>query len=44
MGIWLEALWEGGLSFCVSGCTPRRCGRGVSDVVITREEAERIRR
>eukprot|EP00076_Gallus_gallus_P032048 XP_024997586.1 2-oxoglutarate and iron-dependent oxygenase domain-containing protein 3 [Gallus gallus] len=26
------------------GCTPRRCGRGVSDVVITREEAERIRR
>uniref|UniRef100_A0A8C2UE05 2-oxoglutarate and iron dependent oxygenase domain containing 3 n=1 Tax=Coturnix japonica TaxID=93934 RepID=A0A8C2UE05_COTJA len=26
------------------GCTPRRCGRGVSDAVITREEAERIRR
>ncbi|XP_008050307.1 2-oxoglutarate and iron-dependent oxygenase domain-containing protein 3 [Carlito syrichta] len=25
------------------GCTPRKCGRGVSDVVITREEAERIR-
>uniref|UniRef100_A0A8C9FCJ5 2-oxoglutarate and iron dependent oxygenase domain containing 3 n=1 Tax=Pavo cristatus TaxID=9049 RepID=A0A8C9FCJ5_PAVCR len=27
-----------------AGCTPRRCGRGVSDAVITREEAERIRR
>ncbi|XP_027519885.1 2-oxoglutarate and iron-dependent oxygenase domain-containing protein 3 isoform X1 [Corapipo altera] len=26
------------------GCTPRRCGRGVSDAIITREEAERIRR
>lgn len=26
------------------GCTPRKCGRGVTDVVITREEAERIRR
>lgn len=25
------------------GCTPRKCGRGVSDVVITREEAQRIR-
>ncbi|OXB81171.1 UNVERIFIED_CONTAM: hypothetical protein H355_005101 [Colinus virginianus] len=25
-------------------CTPRRCGRGVTDAVITREEAERIRR
>ncbi|KAJ7397119.1 2-oxoglutarate and iron-dependent oxygenase domain-containing protein 3 [Pitangus sulphuratus] len=25
------------------GCTPRRCGRGVSDAIITREEAERIR-
>ncbi|XP_009431844.2 2-oxoglutarate and iron-dependent oxygenase domain-containing protein 3 isoform X1 [Pan troglodytes] len=25
------------------GCTPRKCGRGVTDVVITREEAERIR-
>nr|XP_051694762.1 2-oxoglutarate and iron-dependent oxygenase domain-containing protein 3 isoform X7 [Oryctolagus cuniculus] len=27
----------------VFGCTPRKCGRGVSDVVITREEAQRIR-
>ncbi|XP_005407251.1 PREDICTED: 2-oxoglutarate and iron-dependent oxygenase domain-containing protein 3 isoform X1 [Chinchilla lanigera] len=26
------------------GCTPRKCGRGVTDVVISREEAERIRR
>ncbi|XP_030683951.1 2-oxoglutarate and iron-dependent oxygenase domain-containing protein 3 isoform X2 [Nomascus leucogenys] len=25
------------------GCTPRKCGRGVTDVVITRKEAERIR-
>uniref|UniRef100_A0A493T2Y2 2-oxoglutarate and iron dependent oxygenase domain containing 3 n=1 Tax=Anas platyrhynchos platyrhynchos TaxID=8840 RepID=A0A493T2Y2_ANAPP len=25
------------------GCTPRKCGRGVTDAVITREEAERIR-
>ncbi|ELW68177.1 hypothetical protein TREES_T100007376, partial [Tupaia chinensis] len=25
------------------GCTPRRCGRGVTDTVITREDAERIR-
>nr|XP_021391497.1 2-oxoglutarate and iron-dependent oxygenase domain-containing protein 3 [Lonchura striata domestica] len=27
-----------------AGCTPRKCGRGVTDTVITREEAERIRR
>lgn len=26
------------------GCTPRKCGRGVTDMVITREEAEQIRR
>ncbi|XP_010152819.1 PREDICTED: 2-oxoglutarate and iron-dependent oxygenase domain-containing protein 3, partial [Eurypyga helias] len=26
------------------GCTPRKCGRGVTDAVITREEATRIRR
>ncbi|XP_075626934.1 2-oxoglutarate and iron-dependent oxygenase domain-containing protein 3 isoform X2 [Balearica regulorum gibbericeps] len=26
------------------GCTPRKCGRGVTDAIITREEAERIRR
>ncbi|XP_076209819.1 2-oxoglutarate and iron-dependent oxygenase domain-containing protein 3 isoform X2 [Aptenodytes patagonicus] len=26
------------------GCTPRKCGRGVTDAVITRGEAERIRR
>ncbi|XP_065418779.1 2-oxoglutarate and iron-dependent oxygenase domain-containing protein 3 isoform X3 [Chrysemys picta bellii] len=26
------------------GCTPRKCGRGITDAVITREEAERIRR
>ncbi|XP_075296871.1 2-oxoglutarate and iron-dependent oxygenase domain-containing protein 3 isoform X2 [Opisthocomus hoazin] len=25
------------------GCTPRKCGRGVTDAVITKEEAERIR-
>ncbi|KAL0595779.1 2-oxoglutarate and iron-dependent oxygenase domain-containing protein 3 [Plecturocebus cupreus] len=25
------------------GCTPRKCGRGVTDAVITREEADRIR-
>ncbi|XP_045155466.1 2-oxoglutarate and iron-dependent oxygenase domain-containing protein 3 [Echinops telfairi] len=25
------------------GCTPRKCGRGVSDLVITREEAARVR-
>ncbi|XP_047613679.1 2-oxoglutarate and iron-dependent oxygenase domain-containing protein 3 isoform X2 [Phacochoerus africanus] len=25
------------------GCTPRKCGRGVSDAVITRDEARRIR-
>lgn len=29
---------------CVAGCTPRKCGRGVTDAVITRAEAERIRR
>ncbi|XP_066056700.1 2-oxoglutarate and iron-dependent oxygenase domain-containing protein 3 [Chamaea fasciata] len=27
-----------------AGCTPRKCGRGVTDAVVTREEAERIRR
>ncbi|XP_066188199.1 2-oxoglutarate and iron-dependent oxygenase domain-containing protein 3 [Sylvia atricapilla] len=27
-----------------AGCTPIKCGRGVTDAVITREEAERIRR
>ncbi|XP_071619964.1 2-oxoglutarate and iron-dependent oxygenase domain-containing protein 3 isoform X2 [Heliangelus exortis] len=26
------------------GCTPRKCGRGVTDAVITREEAVRVRR
>ncbi|MBZ3875785.1 2-oxoglutarate and iron-dependent oxygenase domain-containing protein 3 [Sciurus carolinensis] len=26
------------------GCTPRKCGRGVTDVVITREEAQRVLR
>uniref|UniRef100_A0A7M4FVJ3 2-oxoglutarate and iron dependent oxygenase domain containing 3 n=1 Tax=Crocodylus porosus TaxID=8502 RepID=A0A7M4FVJ3_CROPO len=26
------------------GCTPRKCGRGITDALITREEAERIRR
>nr|XP_034360773.1 2-oxoglutarate and iron-dependent oxygenase domain-containing protein 3 isoform X2 [Arvicanthis niloticus] len=26
------------------GCTPRKCGRGVTDIVISREEAEQIRR
>ncbi|XP_031210816.1 2-oxoglutarate and iron-dependent oxygenase domain-containing protein 3 isoform X3 [Mastomys coucha] len=26
------------------GCTPRKCGRGITDIVITREEAEQIRR
>ncbi|XP_030317520.1 2-oxoglutarate and iron-dependent oxygenase domain-containing protein 3 [Calypte anna] len=26
------------------GCTPRKCGRGVTDAVITREEALRVRR
>ncbi|XP_064006959.1 2-oxoglutarate and iron-dependent oxygenase domain-containing protein 3 isoform X2 [Pogoniulus pusillus] len=26
------------------GCTPRKCGRGVTDAIITKEEAERIRR
>lgn len=26
------------------GCTPRKCGRGVTDIVITREEAQRVRR
>nr|XP_058140944.1 2-oxoglutarate and iron-dependent oxygenase domain-containing protein 3 isoform X4 [Dasypus novemcinctus] len=26
------------------GCTPRKCGRGVTDAKVTREEAERIRR
>ncbi|KAM4844343.1 2-oxoglutarate and iron-dependent oxygenase domain-containing protein 3 isoform 2-T2 [Thomomys bottae] len=26
------------------GCTPRKCGRGITDAVISREEAERIRR
>ncbi|XP_004695570.1 PREDICTED: 2-oxoglutarate and iron-dependent oxygenase domain-containing protein 3 [Condylura cristata] len=25
------------------GCSPRRCGRGVTDMVITREEAQRVR-
>ncbi|XP_059853324.1 2-oxoglutarate and iron-dependent oxygenase domain-containing protein 3 isoform X1 [Delphinus delphis] len=25
------------------GCSPRKCGRGVSDAVITRDEAQRIR-
>ncbi|XP_058140942.1 2-oxoglutarate and iron-dependent oxygenase domain-containing protein 3 isoform X1 [Dasypus novemcinctus] len=25
------------------GCTPRKCGRGVTDAKVTREEAERIR-
>ncbi|XP_068932749.1 2-oxoglutarate and iron-dependent oxygenase domain-containing protein 3 isoform X3 [Petaurus breviceps papuanus] len=26
------------------GCTPRKCGRGITDIVITREEAEQLRR
>uniref|UniRef100_U3EQB7 PKHD domain-containing transmembrane protein C17orf101 n=2 Tax=Micrurus TaxID=8634 RepID=U3EQB7_MICFL len=26
------------------GCTPRKCGRGITDVIISREEAEQIRR
>ncbi|XP_044528701.1 2-oxoglutarate and iron-dependent oxygenase domain-containing protein 3 [Gracilinanus agilis] len=26
------------------GCTPRKCGRGITDIVVTREEAERLRR
>lgn len=26
------------------GCSPRKCGRGISDTVITRDEAQRIRR
>uniref|UniRef100_A0A8D0EE70 2-oxoglutarate and iron dependent oxygenase domain containing 3 n=1 Tax=Salvator merianae TaxID=96440 RepID=A0A8D0EE70_SALMN len=26
------------------GCTPRKCGRGITDAIISREEAERIRR
>ncbi|XP_025028331.1 2-oxoglutarate and iron-dependent oxygenase domain-containing protein 3, partial [Python bivittatus] len=26
------------------GCTPRKCGRGITDAIINREEAERIRR
>ena len=26
------------------GCSPRKCGRGISDAVITRDEARRIRR
>ncbi|XP_020822382.1 2-oxoglutarate and iron-dependent oxygenase domain-containing protein 3 isoform X2 [Phascolarctos cinereus] len=26
------------------GCTPRKCGRGITDTVITREEAEQLRR
>ncbi|XP_032097062.1 2-oxoglutarate and iron-dependent oxygenase domain-containing protein 3 [Sapajus apella] len=42
-------VWASGLGNCLSpglslpGCTPRKCGRGVTDTVITREEAERIR-
>ncbi|XP_030683952.1 2-oxoglutarate and iron-dependent oxygenase domain-containing protein 3 isoform X4 [Nomascus leucogenys] len=43
--------WQGDSSRCpalrtttvTAGCTPRKCGRGVTDVVITRKEAERIR-
>ncbi|MGH0127926.1 UNVERIFIED_CONTAM: hypothetical protein FKN15_039283 [Acipenser sinensis] len=27
----------------VAGCTPQKCGRAVTDTVVTREEAERIR-
>ncbi|XP_042304064.1 2-oxoglutarate and iron-dependent oxygenase domain-containing protein 3 isoform X2 [Sceloporus undulatus] len=26
------------------GCTPRKCGRGITDAIINREEAEKIRR
>ncbi|XP_060615812.2 2-oxoglutarate and iron-dependent oxygenase domain-containing protein 3 [Anolis sagrei] len=26
------------------GCTPRKCGRGITDAIIKREEAEKIRR
>lgn len=26
------------------GCSPRKCGRGITDTVITRDEAQRIRR
>ncbi|XP_043940953.1 2-oxoglutarate and iron-dependent oxygenase domain-containing protein 3 isoform X2 [Protopterus annectens] len=26
------------------GCTPRKCGRAVTDIVVTREEADQIRR
>ncbi|KAM3846747.1 2-oxoglutarate and iron-dependent oxygenase domain-containing protein 3 [Vipera latastei] len=26
------------------GCTPRKCGRGITDAIINREEAEQIRR
>lgn len=27
-----------------AGCSPRKCGRGVTDTVISRDEAQRIRR
>ncbi|KAG8128976.1 putative PKHD domain-containing transmembrane protein [Naja naja] len=27
-----------------AGCTPRKCGRGITDAIINREEAEQIRR
>ncbi|XP_051851610.1 2-oxoglutarate and iron-dependent oxygenase domain-containing protein 3 isoform X2 [Antechinus flavipes] len=26
------------------GCTPRKCGRGITDIIITREEAQQLRR
>ncbi|XP_074121126.1 2-oxoglutarate and iron-dependent oxygenase domain-containing protein 3 isoform X1 [Sminthopsis crassicaudata] len=26
------------------GCTPRKCGRGITDIVITKEEAQQLRR
>lgn len=36
--------WHLILAAVFAGCTPRKCGRGVSDAVITRDEARRIRR
>uniref|UniRef100_A0ACB8EK90 2-oxoglutarate and iron-dependent oxygenase domain-containing protein 3 n=1 Tax=Sphaerodactylus townsendi TaxID=933632 RepID=A0ACB8EK90_9SAUR len=32
------------LDLPVGGCTPRKCGRGITDAIISRGEAERIRR
>ncbi|XP_034881605.1 2-oxoglutarate and iron-dependent oxygenase domain-containing protein 3 isoform X1 [Mirounga leonina] len=39
---WRDSL-PGGTQRNWKGCSPRKCGRGITDTVITRDEAQRIR-